>query len=288
MFFLAGRRACFETIYAVSRMELGVQDGRGEPVSMTLLKQAYNRTLHRLQPDVPIAIDALSTRLVTDRETESRLLQFFPGIGPNPVDLPEHPDRLQMELVGSLLRKSDGIESGLWESFRFVVNSLICRPAVVSAGGTSAAAVGAVWVKNTSPLQVRDLKEQLLREHTHTQMFLDEWRYGHYQDPAAIVRAENHVVPPFADVPWSISAILHEVVARTEILLFRERHLGHADAALCEPPSEELARSVDDAIDAMYSLPKLHHLLTHRSFCLIQECRRLVRNITDCARRVTH
>src|SRR5437764_2158309 len=202
MFFLTGQRASLETIYALAKARLPAD----QPASALQLRQAYLRTLHAIQPSVPIDLDALITRLIDDAACEAKLLRLFSVDCPlNDLGQQEairagvyswETTRRELQAVRDVLTADPGADSGVWRWFQLVVHSVFCSHSDIASGGTTSAAVGVIWIKKPSAFERTDLKELLLHEMTHTLMFLDEWRYGHYLDYPAIARRENYALSP--------------------------------------------------------------------------------------------
>lgn len=119
-------------------------------------------------------------------------------------------------------------------------------------GGTSSKSIGTIWVRDLRSLSERDRLEFFVHELTHNLFFVDERVHMHYKDYNDI----------FDRSAWSLSAILgetrpldkclHSIIVATEVLIFRERHLGHPKTTcLVHPDSISMKRKTLEAIEFM-------------------------------------
>jgi hypothetical protein len=293
MFFLKGQRASLETVYALAKTRLPAEG----PASAPVLRRAYLRTLSSIQPSVPIDLDAAAACLIDDAACEAKLLRLFSVDCPL-NDLAQHeairsgvysPEttRGELQAIRDVLSADPGADSGVWRWFQFVVHSVFCSHSDVASGGTTSGAVGVIWIKRPSGFEPTDLKELLLHEMTHTLMFLDEWRFGHYLDYPAIARRENYALSPILAKQRPLDKVVHALMVTAEVLSFRELHAGHPHGQRRHPDSDRLIRAAEQSIASVRGLPNVKQLLAERAFFLIEECARRIRSLkpTGAARR---
>src|SRR5436305_15130155 len=92
---------------------------------------------------------------------------------------------------------------------------------------------------------------------THTLMFLDEGRYGHYLDYAAIAQRENYALSPILAKQRPLDKVVHALVVTAEILSFRQLHAGHPHGARRHPDSDRLLRAAEQSIASVLGLPNI-------------------------------
>jgi hypothetical protein len=297
MYLSTGQKACLETILCLSQEPLkhDATDSRG--LSTVLLKKAYNRTLHRRQPLVPRDLNALTTQFVVDYQTERKLAALFAVDNPlndlrqqEVIESGVHSQDVsvgELEVVRTLLAESKDLDGGIWRWFTFIVNSVFCSHSQLASAGTTSSAVGIIWINRPSQFSTRDLKELLVHELTHNLMFLDEWRYGHYKDYKILEQQRYYALSPILGRLRPLDKVIHALVVATELLLLRERHIGHFPNGSRHNSSETLCIGIQNTIKSLHSIPNIADILTERTFSIIELCEQTL-GFAHIQRRPTH
>jgi hypothetical protein len=163
-------------------------------------------------------------------------------------------------------------------AFELVIDTVFVPSHVREFGSeTLSSALGVMWLHALPGWRDGDICELLIHELTHTLLFIDERRYGHYRDTKAMMASENHVASAIRTEPRPLYASLHSVVVACELLAWRQR-VGDATAVdpKAHPPSALLRSNVRSALESIFALGRLEDLATPRACELLAACHALV------------
>ncbi|GEM_PF-1079860 len=283
MYQLLGLKPNLATVRYLSRRHVMKQNRNSQGRA---LKIAYKKFLSEIQPTVP-QTSTIGVNFVEDRRLLNRFIDDFFRVDTPLNDLNQtkvihssgrhfraHQKRT-LRRVEHVLNKMRVICPEFEKLVNMVVNSIFYAPSKVASGGTSSAAVGVIWVNKLSQGE-QDVLELLVHESTHTLMFLDELRYGHYWDYRLIPQKRNWVKSAVQGVKRPLDKVIHSLVVATEVLLFRERCFGHPQKPNVHPLSSEMIQSCLETIQALRGISQHKKILTKRSFFLIDNCERAI------------
>ncbi len=73
--------------------------------------------------------------------------------------------------------------------------------------------------------------------------------------------------------------VLHSLVVATEILLLRDRFLGHPQNPKLHPPSESVIEKTRNSVNSICDMSRFEKLLTPRALMLIESCSEKIEEI---------
>lgn len=281
MHHLIGERDC----EGIAKALFGTGDGYEGTDSTS---RRYARFLHSLQPSVPPQ-PKFGVVLVDDPEFEDIILEAFYHESPLD-DLPRYRDRTFFEngperrpgisadvvRVDEALAKFSDHDRQFWRSFGFFVNYILCPYSRFSRGGSDSAAIGALFISRPESYSDRDLYEILVHEFSHTVMFLDELVEPHYADEQRMVHPDAYARAGISETLRPMDKVLHSLVVATEVLLHRERAIGHVDSTTIHPPTRRLLRNLGATIESIRAVDAREGLLAARGRDLVARCSAVV------------
>lgn len=121
--------------------------------------------------------------------------------------------------------------------------------------------LGTLWLMPGRDWHLEEVMEAYLHELTHTLLFLDERRYGHFLPAAADVRVRSAIRRDVREYP----AVVHSALVAAELLEWRSRHQTPDDACRrLHGPTEELMTRALDAHAQVVAEDRRRGLLTAR------------------------
>jgi hypothetical protein len=243
------------------------------------LKCSYKRMLHDLQPNVPVT-GGLLPEFIQNRETIEKIAAIFNMIG-NLNDISnEIIERetviAQRETIGAVEAQYNRLKvrnPELGDLYDIAINGIFSSPSSMAGGGTTSSAIGLLWCNPRREWSDDDFFEFFVHEATHTLMFIDERRYQHYWNLADVVQSENYYPSAILSKKRPIDKVVHSIVVATEVLLHRERQLGHPESPRVHPPTTILLPKVQNSIESLLSSEGARALLTPRAIKLLTKCR---------------
>jgi hypothetical protein len=283
MFYLCGRDACYSTVFDLSHVYL--QDKPASEASFLDWKTAYNRYLNSFQPLIPQR-RAWGVQLVDDKALEDNLLWGFYRESPlDDLDRyrdttffengPEHRAEISQDVayLREIYPEYARHDAEYWKFFELVINYILCPKSRYSRGGADSDAIGVLYMVEPRKRAHHDMYEILIHETTHNIMFLDERIHGHYASYRILPAKENFARAAITGLLRPLDKVLHSLVVVTEVLLHRQRVLGHDADTTIHPRSEMIVKGGLATIESIHALPNKNELLTPRAFDLIEQCR---------------
>ncbi len=285
MYYLCGQRQNFETVVYLCGKAGTIH---GKPDSLTDLKKALSLFLQKVQPDIPgwipdpsdekwgpawIKDENVRGDLIRHFQNKSTLndrrqSEVFMGAVANMPDAEEVYSSLKVAL-----ESVERLDSGVATLIRLCVNSIFHSPSHLAGGGSTSAAIGVIWANPRSHWTLGDRIEFLVHETTHQLMFLDELRYRHYASYSELSKEENYALSAILKKPRPLDKVIHSLVVATEVLLLRERLLGHPKTPRLHPTSpmieEQCRKTIDSLLELFSSRPDL---VTARARSLLELC----------------
>ncbi len=131
--------------------------------------------------------------------------------------------------------------------FDLVVNRIYCVDLPGSRGGSTAHAIGSIWINLPPSTPRTDMAELLVHELTHQLTFLDHHLQPHYLPGGANALATSAI----RRTPRPAACVLDSLLVGVEILALRAYFLGEPDRPRLHPSADTL---VDGCFDAAASL----------------------------------
>lgn len=277
MFFTYGLKENIKTITALSQWA-----SPGLKINNLVdLKSGYERYLKKSQPRMD-AHERLDPEFVTEYERIEHYASFFSLKSSlndrnqeTVIDRPNTEHIQRTWELQSALSNLGTIAPDLHQIFSLVINYVFCAPSKQAGGGSSSAALGAIWCAHRAAWTEKDMMEFFVHELAHNLLFLDEYRYKHYPDYPAMARPENFARSAILCIPRPLDKVLHSVVVATEILAFRCRVLGHPENPGLHPTSGKLLDNTRRCLSSIRAIPNLDALTTARAKEIIARCEQI-------------
>ncbi|MFG1796492.1 aKG-HExxH-type peptide beta-hydroxylase [Nocardia sp. NPDC049149] len=127
--------------------------------------------------------------------------------------------------------------------------------------------IGTVWLMPGRSWHMAEVTEAYVHELTHTLLFLDERRYGHFLPGSANVRVRSAIRQDDREYP----GVVHSMLVAAELLDWRVRH--HIPDEACRRlhgPTAALRMRAAEAHEQIVAEDRRHNLLTPRMRELVE------------------
>lgn len=269
---LVGIRSVLETSYLLSAPFLEPSDLETKLDQHT---QALRRYVSSIQPWMPPA--PVRQQIGVDKNLLGPYLKAFNEESvlsdiSYRVDVPSDASfAVQAERFSSHLNQISKGEPLLFDLLQHFIHTVFFAPSTEASGGTTSSAVGVLWVNSRDSWTSEDYIEFVVHELTHTLVFLDERRFGHYQDLALAVAPENFAQSAVLGRRRPVDKVLHSLIVATEIFLWRNRRASHESTRRLHPPTNKLVKLIQESVDSLKQLES-KELLRPRARELYERC----------------
>ncbi|MGH8811979.1 MAG: aKG-HExxH-type peptide beta-hydroxylase [Advenella sp.] len=137
--------------------------------------------------------------------------------------------------------------------FKTLVTDIFIMPSGCARGGTTSAAVGIIWANPRCYYKVAEVLEFLIHEMTHNALFIDEQFHQHYNYDE-ILKKSNWAISAILKTPRPLDKVIHSIIVATEVVLFRDKLLGHPERPLVHPPTNMLIDQALISIDSVKTI----------------------------------
>ncbi|EMF02029.1 hypothetical protein J7W19_26120 [Streptomyces mobaraensis NBRC 13819 = DSM 40847] len=278
MYSLVGARAITENLVV-----LASADGTPPPRTLSELRTAFRRRMYSSRKGSPASMAALSAEPVGNGEREPRIVAGGDELRSlvHGFDLPRHSSddvipapgwRVEKVVLGwRQLCMLDDTLGGLAE---VVVDTVFVAGAGWTGSMSNNKHIGVLWLMPGREWRNEEVVEAFLHEITHTTLFLDERRYGHFLPAAADVRVRSAIRQDVREYP----AVVHSTLVAAELLAWRERH-STPDIACrrLHGPTRELTARAQEAHAQIVAEDLRRGLLTPRMRELVEEAGERIR-----------
>lgn len=134
--------------------------------------------------------------------------------------------------------------------FHTIITDIFILPSRIAKAGSTSQAIGVIWANPKIDYTVHDTIEILVHELTHHTLFSDEFRHGHY-DYASLIDSSTWARSAILNTMRPLDKVLHSAVVSMEILILRERMLGHPVRPRVHPPTDLMIEQLNGAIDSI-------------------------------------
>lgn len=273
MFSIVGLKANILNIVSLVRPFL-----QGENRDAMSLKQGYRRFLRQSQPRIPHH-DVLPIGFFYQYEDINELMRIFgePSTLDDFVGLFDPLANTCMfessiEQIKAATIQLRNLNRDFYDLMNLVINTVFTAPSKLAGGGSTSEAIGCIWANPRPKWCDLDLVEFLIHETTHNLVFLDELCWGHYTDYDALPKKENYALSAILKTKRPLDKVFHSIIVSSEVLLFRERDLGHPSNPRLHPPSEILLKQTLESIHSVLYSSEIANLITERATRLLQVC----------------
>lgn len=259
MYFLLGLRSSIETVVTLAARRPAATASAAETTGLRL---AMLTRYHELHPEVPYGGD--QELVITCEEDRLGSLQHAVGLSPDERTAPLNPTRSEAQLRDGLSLLAEVCpEASLL--MMLTVDTVFCG-GTTPGSMTSASAPGLVWVNPSPSWSPVDVAEALIHELTHTLLNLDELRYGHYVNYAAVQDHATWTRSAIRATPRPVNGALHSIFVAYELVRFRET-VGQVTPGF-HPASHVLRQQAANAIEALE--PRQWSVMTPRMRSLVE------------------
>lgn len=137
--------------------------------------------------------------------------------------------------------------------FKTLVTDIFIMPSSCARGGTTSAAIGIIWANPRCYYKVTEVLEFLIHEMTHNALFIDEQFHQHY-NYEEILKKHNWAISAILNIPRPLDKVIHSIIVATEVVLFRDKLLGHPERPLVHPPTNMLIDQALKSIDSVKTI----------------------------------
>lgn len=247
-------------------------------LDMAGLKRAYLGFLQVLQPQCPQLSDDLA--FYADANTEALFEGFFLADTRIPSESITYsptspmypcPERRMQALKNGFYRLSHQ-DKHFFALFSLVMNTVFCTTGTrIGGSAVNSAYIGVMCAYLDMTADSVSIAELLIHEFTHNALFIDELRFGHYQNRSLLhdanyfVQTDNRGAVPFDR--W-----FHALIVYAEIIDARTRYLGHEVRPSQHADSNTLIRQAREEIVRVNQHQTMLSNLSARGQALMQRC----------------
>ncbi|MGE7926852.1 aKG-HExxH-type peptide beta-hydroxylase [Lysinibacillus xylanilyticus] len=278
MLFLKGEKDVLKTISILSQK---YSNGNS---SYTELKNAYTNLLDNLQDWVPHS-HTLKTNYITDIDTTTKLFKVFnsESLADDVVyEMQKSNNEKAKNAMNTIYNAAENLGS-IYPPFHWIYNLVIDTVFNISSesisGGTTSGAIGILFADPRSNYTNEDIYEFLVHELGHTLLFLYELRYGLYTDSKRIPDKNTFALSAMRKQLRPIDKALHSVVVATEVLLLRDKVLGHKHSCVLHPSTDELIPAVNISIESIFEMNRKENILTSYSENILKQCHEFINTL---------
>lgn len=282
---LVGKEHCIKTVAVLSAPY--AKDVR-DLSSYAGLKEAYRAFVRDVQPRLPdssgslpeyVAQGSAARRLFEIFTARSDLTDTIYGLEPLGDEIQQSEIDRKFAPITRALKSLHATDPDVERMFNLIFNHIFHTPCGIAGGGTTSQALGVLWVDPRDDWQLRDVQEFLVHELSHMLLFLEEWRFGLYNDPVAMIQESNWALSAIRSSERPLDKAFHSVVVATEVLLLRDVVLGHPHESVLHPLSSDLVEGILTSIHSIGRGPVT--LLSSRSRELLHLCHESTLSIAE-------
>lgn len=241
------------------------------------LKNAYLAFLRKIQPSIPRSYSNEISYLYKLKDIEIFLKIFeedsclddFKQIF-DASNLEEQ--KIPIDRVKDALLDMIKINSDFYSLINLTINTIFSAPSQLAGGGSTSAAIGCIWVNLRPHWNNQDILEFLIHETIHNLVFIDELCYTHYSDYSQLAKKENFSWSAILNKLRPLDKVFHSIVVSTEVLLFREHHIGHPFHPCLHPTTDVMLDQTLNSINYLKENVHIKNLLSDRAFYLLNLC----------------
>ncbi|PCI92434.1 hypothetical protein COB11_07410 [Candidatus Aerophobetes bacterium] len=164
-----------------------------------------------------------------------------------------------------------------------VIHTFFSAQSKLAGGGSTSAAIGCIWIDLRPKWSTQDVLEFIIHETTHNLVFIDEFCFRHYRSYEDVAKSENFAWSAILCKTRPLDKVFHSIVVSLEVLLFREKVLGHPERPILHPPTPILLEQTRKSILSINKNAQIESLLTNRSKFLLNKCLDQLETINPCA-----
>lgn len=279
MLFLRGEKDVLQTINVLTKPYQIINN----PISYDSLKIAYHKLLTDIQPEIPHS-DSLNTDYINDIEVVKEFMTIFSTeslVDDTFYDIEQSRDHVTNEI----LDKTKSSASKLGEKyppfnwiFNLTMDSVFNASSQIASGGTTSGAVGILFANPRNNYTDEDMYEFLVHELGHTLLFIYEWRFKLFNDPKRIIEPTTYALSAIRNQLRPMDKALHSVIVAVEILLLRDKVLGHDYKHSLHPSTHELIPMVNASIESILNTDRRENMLTGFGKTILNECKTVLQN----------
>jgi hypothetical protein len=274
MLFLKGERSVIQTINVLSKP---YQKKNTDPTFDTL-KSSYQKLLGEIQPWIPHSKEN-KTEYVTDFKVIKKWMEVFSTESLADDTFYDMEQARQSKAI-QILNRTMAAASKLGEKcpefmwvYNLAMDSVFNVSSKIASGGTTSAAVGVLFVDPRDHYTEEDIYELLVHELGHTLLFLHEWRFGLFNNVMRLPEPQTFALSAIRNQMRPFDKAIHSVLVSIEVLLLRERVLGHNQKRYLHPPTDELVPMIENSIESITFTDNKEKMLTEFGKNILADCK---------------
>ncbi|GEO28156.1 hypothetical protein AAC03nite_39410 [Alicyclobacillus acidoterrestris] len=247
-------------------------------VNMESQRITYQKLLHVMQPEVPHS-NSRSPSYVTGTEVVTQLSKLFSmesQTDDTPYDIGDLTRRddsdRHLQFTKSCAYKLANLYPPFGWLYNLVIDSVFHAPSNIAAGGTTSGAVGILWIDAREDWTNRDMYEFLVHELSHTLLFIHEWAHGLFTSQRRLTESETYAMSAIRGQIRPMDKAFHSAIVATDVLLLREKIIGHDTRTILHPSTSELIPQIFDSIRSIQEVDARQGILTDYAQKLLGNC----------------
>ncbi|MCH7306645.1 HEXXH motif-containing putative peptide modification protein [Acinetobacter sp. NIPH 1852] len=255
-----------------------------------MLKKIYHKYLYLKQNR---SIDfSKNIRVIIENEITMKLKEQFDGLGESDLDdlnqknviipIEDHLLKEKKIKIENAIEKLREISEDHYALLNILITDIFIMPSNIASGGSSSECIGLVWANPKISHPTIDIVEFLIHEMTHNCMFIDEHNHLHYNYEKILLK-ENWAMSAILKKPRPIDKVLHSIIVSTEILLLRDKIIGHPNKPKVHPPTKLLKEQTIISINSLENIflknENINNLITSRAIDLLNNSKSILINI---------
>ena len=259
---------------------------RRNRLNLDQLKSGYQDFLKSIQPALTVG-QSKKLRFVKDLAAIKKLMSFYFVNSHQKQEgksLKDTVNRVRTLPEGEkkilLLREAHDRIHQLDREWAILVNLVINKIFYFGCkgmgGGSTPFAIGIIWANPNSSWGRDDFVEFYAHELSHQLLFLDDERYRHYRDYEKLKLEKNYAISTIRNGRRRLDLTMHSLVVGVEIILLRDRVLGHPKDPTLHPKTDKLIENCLQTTHSITSIPRWRSLFSKRGTEILLRCQEVL------------
>jgi len=255
----------------------GVHDLRAKFIEFLSINQPRhlprNKERFKLVNDLESADyfkDSFNNDSILDDKNQSQII----------LSEPDAQSERKKEVVNRGIDFLKSIKSGHHHLMDTIVTEIFILPSKEARAGSTSESIGVIWMNPKITYESNDMAEIMVHELTHQAMFIDELCGSHYHY-GEMREKRNWPISAILKTSRPFDKVLHSAVVAAEIILLRERFIGHPTSPVIHPPTPALKKQLDATIMSMENVSRqAGGILTERGIHIIDIIKENMKSIS--------
>lgn len=278
MYHLMGKEDCLNTFVYLSKIY-----NKSDIKSFEDLKSRMFEFLSKVQSEVP---RDNSKKFITNNKNVEKLISFFKEES-TLTDMkskfeeitPVESMKNALDFVGKSLKSLKKVDEDLYYIFDLAITNIFYARSKTQGGGSVSGAVGVIWCSHRKNWSIDDVLELLVHELTHNLIFIDELKYGHYQDIDKMTEKENYALSSILNQHRPLDKAFHSLIVAVELLEYRKRNTNKEYESIVHPSSQIIYNSINKTVKSIEEVTRNNpEIVTQRFNQILREVKKWIQN----------